>query len=610
MCERVQIAARIRPLIDTDPADSEVCVAKTDDRHVVVGGTRSFTVDRVYDMDAPTRAMFGDLVEPLIDDFLSGFNSTVIAYGQTGTGKTHTIQELIPLVVDRVVRGGLHGCADELQFQYLEVYGESLRDLFSRDVATSAKELQLFDKWPTRVDPASEVVGRNAREGCYVAGVVREKRSSIGEILEVIHRGSLARATGATGMNAGSSRSHSILTIFYEKYQCKLNLVDLAGSERNKKTHNTGQRFQESVGINTGLLALGNVIRALARNAQQQRAGPGGFFPSLGHVPYRSSKLTRLLQDALGGNSKTVFIACVAPDRFNSDESVRSLQYCCLASKILNEPTREYRDMCERRDEERRRELLKRLNHRMSAAAAPPPAPDEGDGIDAPVDDDDELLFLRQYCKEQDEEIAATNVYTRKLEQHIASCEEELRLDDVVFARQIHDMQALSRENASLRTKVAQLEKRFAFSSIPHVDAPSAIRETSAGSGEGGVFFDMRDVSVSSDSEAGDGERYADSSFDYYSPSTVHQDKPRPPQPPLRDKSNNQSPPKKGAAAADEPTHLARMTQKALEFQNENSALRQELSSVMTAYKNEQRQTALLRIELDNIYKLFDEKQK
>ncbi|KEG06072.1 putative kinesin [Trypanosoma grayi] len=238
------------------------------------------------------------------------------------------------------------------------------------------------------------------------------------------------RTTGATNINEHSSRSHSIFTIFNHERGSKLNLVDLAGSERNKKTQNVGQRFRESIAINGGLLALGNVIRALSRNHFQCPDNPR-------HVPYRSSKLTRLLQDSLGGNSSTLLIACVAADLENSDEATRTLQYSALAMHILNEPLPQF-------DEE----------VAATAAAAAAAAADHSNGSrcveGVTCDDSFEVADLRQ-------QVAA-------LQDQVQRCHQELRNDKKVFAQQIKDMRLLLEDNELLRRRVAFLEGRPATS--------------------------------------------------------------------------------------------------------------------------------------------------
>ncbi|KOC66714.1 Chromosome-associated kinesin KIF4A [Habropoda laboriosa] len=214
----------------------------------------------------------------------------------------------------------------------------SLKDDWSFKITISFIELyqeQLYDLLVDKQRSASIVDIRDDGKNIKVAGVVEKEVTNAVETLYCLTQGSLRRATGATAMNAHSSRSHAIFTLcIYQQKKgdpntattSKFHLVDLAGSERSKKTQATGERFKEGVNINKGLLALGNVISQL---------GEGG---SMSYVGYRDSKLTRLLQDSLGGNSMTLMIACVSPADYNLDETLSTLRYADRARKIKNKP--------------------------------------------------------------------------------------------------------------------------------------------------------------------------------------------------------------------------------------------------------------------------------
>ncbi|RNF26740.1 putative kinesin [Trypanosoma conorhini] len=403
MTEKVSVAARIRPL---PTPDSLLATVRLDERSVCVANRRVYHVDRVYDRHESTDLIFFESVVALVDRFLAGYNATVLAYGQTGTGKTYTMEGLTPLVVRYIVEN-MSNSTSKLSFQCVEVYGEALRDLLTSDPAVSTKHLQLHES-----DGDGGAV--------VVVGASRVKARSIAEVQDIIAHGARMRTTGATNVHEHSSRSHSIFTIFNHERQSKLNLVDLAGSERNKKTQNVGLRFRESIAINGGLLALGNVIRALSRNHFQFPDNPR-------HVPYRSSKLTRLLRDSLGGNSSTLLIACVAADATNGDETTRTLQYGALAMHILNEP-------------------LPQFDEQVSAAEAARRDASARGGGDTPPSAPAETARLRQ-------RVAA-------LEEQVQRCRDELKNDEAVFAQQIKDMRLLLEENESLRRRVAFLEGR------------------------------------------------------------------------------------------------------------------------------------------------------
>ena len=218
---------------------------------------------------------------------------------------------------------------------FLEVHNEEVRDLLHPD--TSPKRITI----------------RERADGAIVAAGAREVATrSADETLRLLELGCVARTTGGTKMNAQSSRSHAIFTIIIEQTHltqearrrhkgryasAKFHLVDLAGSERNKKTRATGSRFQESININSGLLALGNVIAALSGD-DTNRVGVGKSQTNglKTHVPYRDSKLTRLLQDSLGGNSRTCVVACVSPVDTNFEETLNTLKYAQRARNIKN----------------------------------------------------------------------------------------------------------------------------------------------------------------------------------------------------------------------------------------------------------------------------------
>lgn len=269
----------------------------------------------------------------LIAHLFEGYNATVLAYGQTGSGKTYSMGTLgaahgdgvIPRAVLSIFerKAALEKAAGSasivaVHFSLMEVYNEEARDL----LAASSTKLAIRDGAAREV----EVCGLSERE----VGTSRE-------VFELMRRGSQARVTGATDMNAHSSRSHMISTFRVEvrvageakKTVAKLNLVDLAGSERAKRTGAIGERLKEGIGINKSLLALGNVI---ARLVDIQDGKPG----SECHVPYRDSTLTRVLADSLGGSAIAVMIACISPNVDDADETINTLRWASRALKIRN----------------------------------------------------------------------------------------------------------------------------------------------------------------------------------------------------------------------------------------------------------------------------------
>lgn len=317
-----------------------------------------FAFDATYGDRSTQADVFKKSIKPLVNACMEGYNSTVIAYGQTGSGKTHTIlgqtdqsdATVAPEddtseagVIPRALRDLFRQLAAkqaastdtekfeyDVNVQFLELYGEDVRDLLQSD-PSNAPKLRIQDGTATK-EP--EVIG------IKTVGV-----DSAEDALLCLTRGTLRRVTRATAMNAESSRSHAMMTVLVSqkttrKVQAedgkmieeksernsKFNFVDLAGSERIKRTHATGQGIKEGININKGLLILGNVISALASQVKKKDA----------FVPYRDSKLTRLLRGSLGGNHKTLMVACVSPSGSNTEESLNTLRYANRAKNIQN----------------------------------------------------------------------------------------------------------------------------------------------------------------------------------------------------------------------------------------------------------------------------------
>ncbi|KAI9104976.1 P-loop containing nucleoside triphosphate hydrolase protein [Phlyctochytrium arcticum] len=299
---------------------------------------RTFTFDSVYDSDADQETVW-EGVQSAVDGVLEGVNGTILAYGQTSSGKTYTmgsdhtcdvpenIRGIIPRAVEKIFAGVEEAHSDDPDIKYvvklsfLEIYQEQIRDLLMP--SSDPKDLSI----------------RKDRHGVtVVSGLSERVVNSAEECLNCLEMGAIERTTGDTQMHMNSSRSHAIFMLVVEQHQVgdepcilrvsKLCLVDLAGSERLKRTRAEGIRFKESVKINSGLLALGNVISILGdSNSSKDR-----------HVPYRESKLTRLLQDSLGGNAKTVMIACISPAEEDTEETLNTLKYADRARKIQNKP--------------------------------------------------------------------------------------------------------------------------------------------------------------------------------------------------------------------------------------------------------------------------------
>uniref|UniRef100_A0A8C7H7Y6 Kinesin family member 7 n=1 Tax=Oncorhynchus kisutch TaxID=8019 RepID=A0A8C7H7Y6_ONCKI len=344
----VQVAVRVRPLLPKELLHRhESCMtADPEQRRVTLGHDRHFHCDFLFEENSCQEEVYAVCVQPLIEAFFQGFNATVFAYGQTGSGKTYTIGEanissfrdeeqgIVPRAVAEVFK-----LLDEndlsdfsVRVSYLEVYKEDFRDLL--EVETASKDIHIREDDKGNIG----ILNFNMRE-CEVEG--------LDEVLSLLESGNTARHTGATQMNPHSSRSHTIFSVHMDQRRggsqahgnpttgtgphilsSKFHFVDLAGSERILRTGNTGERLKESIQINSGLLALGNVIGALG---DPKRRGT--------HIPYRDSKITRILKDSLGGNAKTLMIACISPSSADFDESLNTLNYAKRARNIQNRAT-------------------------------------------------------------------------------------------------------------------------------------------------------------------------------------------------------------------------------------------------------------------------------
>lgn len=361
----VKVAVHIRPLIGDERAQGcKDCVTVVSGKPQVQIGTHSFTFDHVYgSTGSPSSAMFEECIAPLVDGLFQGYNATVLAYGQTGSGKTYTMGTgfkdgcqtgIIPQVMNVLfskIETLKHQTEFQLHVSFIEILKEEVRDLLD-STCLNKSETANGHTGKVNVPGKPPIQIRETSNGVItLAGSTEVSVSTLKEMAAYLEQGSLSRATGSTNMNNQSSRSHAIFTItleqmrklnplfpgdsspnesMNEEYLCaKLHLVDLAGSERAKRTGSDGLRFKEGVHINKGLLALGNVISALG-DEKKRKEGV--------HVPYRDSKLTRLLQDSLGGNSKTVMIACISPADINAEETLNTLKYANRARNIQNKP--------------------------------------------------------------------------------------------------------------------------------------------------------------------------------------------------------------------------------------------------------------------------------
>ncbi|KAK3812281.1 MAG: P-loop containing nucleoside triphosphate hydrolase protein [Benniella sp.] len=293
-----------------------------------------YAFDRVFSEDADQQEVFENTTRHLIDGVLNGYNGTLFAYGATGCGKTHTITGTTekPGIIFLTMQELYDRIAEvedektiEVSVSYLEVYNETIRDLLAKPSSNSkAPSLQLREDQSRRVT---------------IAGLSEHHPKGMEELMEMVFKGNENRTVSPTEANATSSRSHAVLQInicqrlktanVSEDFTvATLSLIDLAGSERASVTKNRGSRLMEGANINKSLLALGNCINALCENKPKS------------HIPYRDSKLTRLLKFSLGGNCKTVMIACVSPSSQHYEETHNTLKYANRAKNIKTKVTK------------------------------------------------------------------------------------------------------------------------------------------------------------------------------------------------------------------------------------------------------------------------------
>lgn len=292
----------------------------------------SFTFDHVYDQNSTQVEVYETTARPAVYSILEGYNATLIAYGQTGTGKTYTMEGfrydssdpqrgIIPRSVEDIFQFIQSSDGADRKFMvrasYLQIYNENISDLLKNDRTS----LQIREE---------------KKKGVFVEGLSEWAVRSPSEICALMQKGECARATACTKMNDMSSRSHAVFILIVEQLNAssesteikvgKLNIVDLAGSERVRVTGATGKRLEESKKINQSLSALGNVIAALIDSKNRS------------HVPYRDSKLTRLLEDSLGGNCKTTMMAMISPAFESFSESLSTIKFANRAKNIKNAP--------------------------------------------------------------------------------------------------------------------------------------------------------------------------------------------------------------------------------------------------------------------------------
>uniref|UniRef100_A0AAY4BUL4 Kinesin-like protein n=1 Tax=Denticeps clupeoides TaxID=299321 RepID=A0AAY4BUL4_9TELE len=346
VCSHIRVVVRVRPpnskeggmkrvvqvvdkhMLVFDPKEEEVTFFRGQrstqrDLRKRVPKDLKFVFDTVFGESSTQAEVFDNTTKGIVDSVLNGYNCSVFAYGATGAGKTHTMlgSGAEPGVMYHTMRE-LFTRMDQIKdekvfdvaFSYLEVYNEQIRDLLANSGPLAVRE--------------------DGNKGVVVQGLSLQKPTAAEHILEALDHGNRNRTQHPTDVNASSSRSHAVFQIYLRQQDktaslnpnvrvAKMSLIDLAGSERASATNANGPRFREGANINRSLLALGNVINTLA-DPKSKKA----------HVPYRDSKLTRLLKDSLGGNCRTVMIANISPSSGSYEDTLNTLKYANRAKEI------------------------------------------------------------------------------------------------------------------------------------------------------------------------------------------------------------------------------------------------------------------------------------
>uniref|UniRef100_G3T143 Kinesin-like protein n=1 Tax=Loxodonta africana TaxID=9785 RepID=G3T143_LOXAF len=330
---RVRVAVRLRPFVDgIAGANDTPCVRGLDSCSLEISNWRNHQETLKYQFDAfygersSQQDIYAGSVQPILRHLLEGQNASVLAYGPTGAGKTHTMlgSPEQPGVIPRALMDLLQLTREEgaegrpwalsVTMSYLEIYQEKVLDL---------------------LDPASGdlVIREDCRGNILIPGLTQKPITGFADFERHFLPASRNRTVGATRLNQRSSRSHAVLLVKvdqrerlapFRQREGKLYLIDLAGSEDNRRTGNKGLRLKESGAINTSLFVLGKVVDALNQG--------------LPRVPYRDSKLTRLLQDSLGGSAHSILIANIAPERRFYLDTVTALNFAARSKEVINRP--------------------------------------------------------------------------------------------------------------------------------------------------------------------------------------------------------------------------------------------------------------------------------
>ncbi|XP_044983353.1 kinesin-like protein KIN-14E isoform X1 [Hordeum vulgare subsp. vulgare] len=427
----IRVFCRCRPLSKVETSSGFKCVVDFDgandgDIGIMNGGTtkKTFKFDRVYTPKDDQAEVYAD-ASPLVTSVLDGYNVCIFAYGQTGTGKTftmegternrgvnyRTLEELFKIAEERK-----DTVTYNISVSVLEVYNEQIRDLLA--TSPSSKKLEI----------------KQAGEGSHhVPGIVEAKVEDINEVWDALQTGSNSRAVGSNNVNEHSSRSHCMLCIMVRAKnlingdctRSKLWLVDLAGSERLAKTDAQGDRLKEAQNINRSLSALGDVISALASRSS--------------HIPYRNSKLTHLLQDSLGGDSKALMFVQISPSDNDASETLSSLNFASRVRGIELGPAKKQVDTAEL---QKFKQMLERSKQEVKLK-------------------DDSLRKLEENCQNLEKQTKGKEQLYKNLQEKVKELESQLDSKEKQQNQLSEKLKEKEETCTALEQKIRELERNL-----------------------------------------------------------------------------------------------------------------------------------------------------
>ncbi|KYQ89437.1 kinesin family member 3 [Tieghemostelium lacteum] len=444
----IRVVCRFRPQNKIELAQGGCSVVNIPDNQTVqikgAENNHTFTFDRVYSDRATQKDVYEDAAKPVIEDICSGYNGTIFVYGQTSSGKTHTMQGpsfedaelkgVIPRMINTIF-DCINKADENIEFivkaSFIEIYMERIRDL---------------------LDPVKNnlKIREEKGKGVWVDGTTEVYIYRENDILEVMRAGAANRAIGETKMNAESSRSHSIFILSIQQKNLlkgtvktgKLYLVDLAGSEKISKTGAQGLTLDEAKMINKSLSSLGNVINALTDGKST-------------HIPYRDSKLTRVLQESLGGNSRTTLIINCSPSSYNENETVSTLRFGSRAKNIKNKAkinqemsAAELKEMLAKCNQEI--ESLKKYIQQLETLGTSTTGMSGSAALLNTTQSDDILKTIQEKCINLEKQLFQKEEDRKEIQDQLDQLLDQIQDKDQEIESQIQSIQSLQSHNTML----------------------------------------------------------------------------------------------------------------------------------------------------------------